>query len=425
MRKSIAFFAGILLIASTFGQVPQKMSYQAVIRNSSSQLVINQKVGLQISILQNLENGNAVYSEVIYPITNENGLISIEIGNVEGFDTINWSEGTYFIKTEIDPEGGLNYTITGVSQLLSVPYALYAKTSSTSSNAVNLTGDQIIQGEKTFTGTITGALNANNTVVLNVATPINEGDAVNKAYVDALKRKIEALSLKVESLEIGSNMYPTSDTSGIVTDIEGNKYKYIKIGKQIWMAENLKVSKFTDSTDIPYIRETSDWINLLSPGFCWYNNDSVVNRNTYGGLYNWYAVETGKLCPTGWHVPSDSAWKEMELYLGLTQAEADVEIGWRGTDQGTRLKSSTGWDFEGGGSNTTGFTGLPGGFRSHKDIPEPFIYLGEIGYWWTSTELNFYSKWNRALGAEQSTIYRNYPIKTLGHSVRCIKNLQE
>jgi hypothetical protein len=94
------------------------MSYQAVIRNSSSQLVINHKIGLQVSILRNSENGPAIYSELLFPKTNENGLISIEIGNETGFDEINWSENAYFLKTEIDPSGGSDYTITGVSQLL-------------------------------------------------------------------------------------------------------------------------------------------------------------------------------------------------------------------------------------------------------------------------------------------------------------------
>ena len=422
MRKSIALFAGILLIATAFGQVPQKMSYQAVIRNNSSQLVINHKVGLQLSILHNSVNGPEVYSEVMLPTTNENGLISIEIGNEAGFDMIDWSDGAYFLKTEIDPEGGSNYTISGISQLLSVPFALYAGKSSTTSNGVNLTGNQLISGEKTFTDIITGTLNANNTNILNVATPLNSGDAVNKAYVDALERKIEALYIRIELMINDSNSYPTSDTSGIVTDIEGNKYNYIKIGNQFWMTENLKTGRLNDGTEIPYVSETADWIVLSSPAYCWYNNDSIENKNTYGGLYNWYVVETGKLCPAGWHVPSDSEWKVMESFLGINQEELDVETGWRGTDQGNMLKSTTGWNFQGNGTNTTGFTGLPGGYRSYLDVPEPFKYMGVYGYWWSSTELNFYSKWNRALGASYSNVYRNFPIKTFGQSVRCIKN---
>ncbi len=127
MKKLFTIFAAVLLSASVFAQSPEKMSYQAVIRDASENLVTSQTVGMQISILQGTAGGSAVYTETQTPTTNVNGLISIEIGGGTGFDTINWANGPYFIKTETDPAGGTNYTITGTSQLLSVPYALHAK----------------------------------------------------------------------------------------------------------------------------------------------------------------------------------------------------------------------------------------------------------------------------------------------------------
>lgn len=121
-------------------QTPEKMSYQAVIRNSSNELVSDTSVGMQISILQGNSTGTTVYTETHTPTTNQNGLISIEIGSgtvISGdLSTIDWSSDTYFIKTETDPDGGTNYTITATSQLLSVPYALHAKTASTVTNPV-------------------------------------------------------------------------------------------------------------------------------------------------------------------------------------------------------------------------------------------------------------------------------------------------
>ena len=132
LRTSLYTTVGALLLTlSSFAQAPEKMSYQAVIRGANNALVTNQQVGIQISILQ---GSTAVYEETQTPISNTNGLVSLEIGTgtvISGsFTAIDWSAGTYFIKTETDPTGGTNYTITGTSQLLSVPFALYAKTSS-------------------------------------------------------------------------------------------------------------------------------------------------------------------------------------------------------------------------------------------------------------------------------------------------------
>jgi hypothetical protein len=138
MRKLFTILAAILFTASVFAQAPEKISYQAVIRNSSNALVTNHDVGLRISILNGSSDGTVVYTETQTPITNESGLMSTEIGDGPDFITIDWANGPYFLKTETDPTGGTNYTITGTSQLLSVPYALHAKTaeSITGTNAL-------------------------------------------------------------------------------------------------------------------------------------------------------------------------------------------------------------------------------------------------------------------------------------------------
>ena len=136
MKKFYTILAAVLLTLSTFAQTPEKMSYQAVVRDSGDNLVANQPIGMQISILQTTATGTVVYAETQAPTTNINGLVTLEIGTgsvVSGdFATIDWSADTYFIKTETDPTGGSSYTITGTSQLMSVPYALYAKTSGSS-----------------------------------------------------------------------------------------------------------------------------------------------------------------------------------------------------------------------------------------------------------------------------------------------------
>lgn len=166
MKKSITLFAVLLTAAYAFAQSPAKISYQAVIRNSNNELITNVTIGLQISILQGTAEGTLVYAETHTPETNANGLISVEIGGgttlTGNLADINWSDGPFFLKTEADPSGGSSYTISGTSQLLSVPYALHAETAgsvkglsdSIANKAVLVSGNQSVVGEKTFTETI-------------------------------------------------------------------------------------------------------------------------------------------------------------------------------------------------------------------------------------------------------------------------------
>jgi hypothetical protein len=143
MKNTIAFLLLALLSLNASAQPPQKMSYQAVIRNTNNNLVTNTTIGMKISLLQGGASGSTIYSELHFPSTNSNGLVSLEIGGgtvVNGnFSTISWNNGPYFVKTETDPSGGTNYSITGTSQLLSVPYALYSERSGTATGGGNFT----------------------------------------------------------------------------------------------------------------------------------------------------------------------------------------------------------------------------------------------------------------------------------------------
>lgn len=207
------------------------------------------------------------------------------------------------------------------------------------------------------------------------------------------------------------------DDTITVTDKDGNVYSAVPIGNQIWMTENLRTTKFCDSTKITLITNNSTWSTTTIAAYCWYNND-VANKDLYGAIYNWYAVGTKKLCPVGWHVPSHAEFKILEMNLGMTQKSAD-STGWRGTDQGRRMKSKTGWKSGGNGTNSSGFSGLPGGYRWAQT--GEFFNLGELSYWWTSTEGNSLGYYRR-LDYNQIKVYAEGVKKTGGKYVRCIKD---
>lgn len=202
-----------------------------------------------------------------------------------------------------------------------------------------------------------------------------------------------------------------------VADIEGNLYGTIYIGNQVWMTENLKTTKLNDNSLIPNVTDDTTWVHLTTPAYCWLLND-VQYKGVYGALYNWFTVETGKLCPTGWHVPTDDEYKTLELTLGMAADQVNL-LEWRGTDQGSKLKSKTGWAVGENGTNSSGFSALPGGYRWAKN--GAFNGIGMISYWWSS-ELNDEYGWYRRLDGPNTGVFRSGTSKEGGKYIRCVKN---
>jgi len=202
-----------------------------------------------------------------------------------------------------------------------------------------------------------------------------------------------------------------------LADIEGNLYSTVYIGTQMWMTENLRSTAFNDNAPIPLVTDNETWITLTTPGYCWFGND-ISYKGTFGALYNWYAVGTGKLCPTGWHVPNDEEYKTLEVFLGMTVEQADL---WnaRGTDQGTKMKSTTSWNEGGNGTNSSGFNGLCGGYRFGGT--GAFNALGILTYWWSS-EYNTDQAVYRRLDYDNTGVYRSVTSKRGGKYIRCIKD---
>jgi uncharacterized protein (TIGR02145 family) len=212
-----------------------------------------------------------------------------------------------------------------------------------------------------------------------------------------------------------------SDCPPTVTDYDGNVYQTVLIGDQCWMMENLKVTHYRNGEPIPHVMDGATWGGLTGGAYCNYNNDEG-NVATYGRLYNWYAVDDSRsIAPEGWHVPSDDEWKQLEMYLGMSQAEAD-DVGWRGTDEGGKLKEAgtTHWNPPNeGATNESGFTALPGGYRSGSG---GFSYMGNYAVFWSSTEGDSVGAWYRSLGCGYSQVGRNPSDKQYGFSVRCVRD---
>ncbi len=194
-----------------------------------------------------------------------------------------------------------------------------------------------------------------------------------------------------------------------ITDVDNNTYGTVTIGSQVWMAENLKTTKYNDGiSTIPLVTDESNWASLRTHAYCWYNNN-VSNKNTYGTLYNWYTVNSGKLCPSGWHVPTDNEWTILINSLG------GLSIA------GGKLKESgtVHWVSPNVATNTSNFTCLPGGIRHSNGI---FEFIGTGTQLWSSTESDAANAWSYGLDNIYESIYRESNLKYMGQSVRCVKD---
>src|SRR4051812_26437633 len=192
-----------------------------------------------------------------------------------------------------------------------------------------------------------------------------------------------------------------------VTAQDGKAYKSVKIGNQTWMAENLNVSTYRNGDTIPQVQDPKAWSSLTTGAWCYYGGKAETGAR-YGKLYNWYAITDPRgLAPEGWHIPTDSEWVILTNFLG-----GKIE-------SSTKIKSIRGWSQGGNGSNESGFNALPGGTRS---INETFSFVGDYGYWWTSSSFDGYSAWNRFLAYNNNYIGRSTGWEQFGNSVRCIKD---
>ena len=216
------------------------------------------------------------------------------------------------------------------------------------------------------------------------------------------------VTIAIPTSQIDSLTFYRPNSTPSITDADGNVYTSVIIGTQEWMTENLRTTKYSDGTTIPNVTGNTEWSSLSTGAWCNYDNSSS-NDATYGKLYNWYAVNTNKLCPTGWHVPTDSEWTVLTDYLA-----ADGHIG----AEGNALKATSGWNSGGNGTDDYGFLGLPGGNRYNYN--GNFSSIGFNGYWWSSSQGSTSNAWYRNLSSYYVVVVRSSTNKKIGFSVRCL-----
>jgi uncharacterized protein (TIGR02145 family) len=396
MKKLYTLLALVITLI-TFAQAPQGFNYQATVRNSSGSLIVNQNVNFKFNIMLNSATSLPVFSETHMVPTDDLGQVNLVIGQGTAttgtFSTINWGTGNYYLGIELNTGSG--YVAMGTTQLLSVPYALYANSSGNTQAATpNLASVLSVNN------------GANNLQIKNLANPTDPQDAVTKSFSEAqLQAQVAQLQAQISAL-VEATTAPMPN---------------VTIGTQIWSTRNLDVTTYRDGTPIPQVTDPTQWQNLTTGAWCYYNNDPA-NGAIYGKLYNWYAVAgihdnnpatpNKILAPIGWHVPTDTEWTTLTTFLG-----GDSVAGGKMKSTGTSLWESPNT----GATNESGFSALPGGFRNFDGA---YNNINVMSFLWSSSELvsdNSNANVVFLLNGMSDAVSNN-ANKKFALSIRCIKN---
>lgn len=414
MKKLGTILAALLMTAAVFmpqqasAQSPEKMSYQAVIRNSSDQLVTDQPVGMQISILQGSASGSAVYVETQTPSTNANGLVSFEIGAgtvVSGdFSTIDWENGAYFVKTETDPTGGTTYTIAGTSQLLSVPYALHAKTAESIAGGISETDPIFTAWDKSTGISITESQisDLGNYIETETDPTVPTGTQTGEMqYWNGTAWVIVSAGYEGNILTF---------TGGVPTWLGGTPDITNPVTGEVWKDRNLGAAQVaTSSTDIDSYGDLYQWgraadghesrtsaiTTTLSSSDTPGHGDFIINGTS----------------PFDWRIPQND-----NLWQGVNGTNNPCPSGYR-------LPTAAEWDAE---RTSWSSNNAAGAFASPLKLPVAgrrtgnsgsLSGVGVDGYYWSSTVVGIES--NRLYFSVVAMV--NSSARAYGASVRCIK----
>ena len=425
MVKKVLFLAVMMLaLAQLMAQVPEKFTYQAVVRTAGNVLVSDAQVTARVSIIQGSASGVVLYSESHVANTNHNGLLTLTIGDgyvLHGsISNVKWGMGTFFLKVDIDPNGGTDYSIASTQQLMSVPYALYAQ------NAGN-----------GFSGSFNDLSDVPDIpeVPTNVSAFTNDAGYVTMAELqqmfDSLNDRIDILENIIYELHDTGSVTSCPDMQFPLMDYDGNVYSTVQIGTQCWMKDNLRVAHYSDGTSIAQGMTTSNTMP-----YRYRPDNNSMNVATHGYLYNWKAVMRNSsssntnpsgvqgICPTGWHVPSDAEWTQLTNYVS---SQSQYACEGDSTQIAKSLAYTSGWlsnifscsvGENQSTNNATGFSARPSGYYIGS-----YSGFGSVAFFWSSTDyIEDGEAWYLSLLYGMPTVGRDGNNKATAFSVRCLRN---
>jgi uncharacterized protein (TIGR02145 family) len=379
MRLLFLFSFFMLNCFWCYPQPPALIPYQAIARDAAGNAVLNQNIGLRFSIHDQTITGTVVWQEAQTVLSSPLGVLVTNLGSVSDLAAVNWANGDKFLQVEMDVTGGTNYSDMGTQQMMSVPYALYAKQSESAQNGIagiSANGDTLY-------------LSNGNYIILPGLSIANQG-------------------------QTGNDIFQPGDG---VSDSDGNFYPTIIIDGQEIISKNLISTHFCNGDGIPNIIGNDEWGNATSAAWCYQDND-IINDAIYGKLYNgWAATDNRNICPCGWHVPSEIEWQSLISFLGTNAAGKLKQIGT--VETGTGLW----WSTNAGATNESGFSAIPGGSRANDSAV--FLSLHSLANFGSSTIPNTAGtdQMRRiALSHDDAIINISGAPLEQGVSIRCFKD---
>ncbi len=406
---TLALFFLLCTIERNYCQVPQSIAYQAVARDNSGNPVTNQNISLQFSIREGGATGTIVYQETHNLTTNTLGSFNVNIGEgtvVTGpFASINWGLGTKYLQVEMDIAGGTSFTDMGTQQMISVPFALYSANGNWSQQ-----GNDIYNSNNGNVGVGTTSPANSAKFEINSTTKGFLPPRMTEAQRNAISGPVAGLVIYCSNCCVSGELQLYNGTGW--TNITGGAacpVTNVTICSQVWMNKNLDVSTYRNGDPILKVTDQTTWNSLTTGAYCYFNNDSTTYASVYGKLYNWYAVNDPRgLAPVGWHIPSETEWDNLKNCLG-----GSAVAGGALKETGTLHWNSPNT----GATNSSGFTGLPGGIRSTT-----YQNIGTMGFWWTATVNDAFNAKYNSVSNNSITCPSGVNVKQSGYSVRCIKD---